>query len=131
MADSNLLGVSPQSFIAGGVVPINVLVMLDSTANQVVVTTGITSVAFGASLVSAASGGLVAVQQFGKAKLTATGAISLGAQVMPAAAGGGLIDTAAGATAVSIGIALQAAGASGDVIEVQLAVPPVKGPANA
>lgn len=131
MAESNFLGVSPQSFVAGGVVPINVLVMLHSVEGQVVVTTGITSLGLGAATISAASGGLVSVQQFGKAKLTAGAAISLGAQLMPAAAGGGLVETAAGATAKSIGVALQAAGASGDVIEVLLAVPPVFGPVNA
>ena len=130
MANSNLLGVSPQGFIAGGTIANNVLVMLHSTAGQVVVTTGITSLPIGASLNSAVANGTIAVQQFGKAKLTAGAAISLGAQLMPAAAGGGLVETAAGATAKSIGVALEAAGASGDIIEVQLAVPAVFGPAN-
>ena len=131
MAQFNLLGSSPAGFIAGGVIPVNTLVMLDSTAGQVVVTTGITSLAIGAAMNSAVAGGLVQVQQYGIAKLTAKSAITLGDQVMPVGSGGGLIDNSAGATAKSIGVAMTAALADGDVIEVMLAIPPVFGPANA
>ena len=130
MANFNLLGSSPAGFIAGGTIPLNTVVMLHSVEGQVVVTTGITSPALGVAMNSAVAGGHVKVQQFGVGKLTAKAAISLGAQVMPVGSGGGLIATAAGATAKSIGVALQAALADGDVIEVQLAIPPVFGPAN-
>ena len=130
MANFNLLGSSPAGFIAGGVIPVNTVVMLHSTEGQVVVTTGITSPALGVAMNSAVAGGHVKVQQFGVAKVTAKAALSLGAQVMTVSTGGGLITTAAGATAKSIGVALQAALADGDVIEVQLAIPPVFGPAN-
>ena len=62
MANFNLLGSSPQGFIAGGTIPVNTLVKLDSTAGQVVVTTAITSLAIGAAMNSAVAGGLVQVQ---------------------------------------------------------------------
>ena len=130
MANSNLLGTSPAGFVAGGTIANNVLVKLHSVEGQVVVTAAITDSPLGASLNSAVANGTISVQQFGKVKLTAKAAISLGAQVMPDGGGAGLISTAAGATAKSIGIALQAALAENDVIEVQLLVPAVNGPAN-
>lgn len=131
MATFNTLGVSPQSFIAGAAVSQYRLVKLDSTEGQVVVTSAITDVALGASMEAAtAAGQLIPVQQFGKVKLTASGPISLGDQLMPTGSGSGKVVTASGATAKSIGIALQAAGADGDIIEVQLAPLNVNGPAN-
>lgn len=130
MANSNQLGVSPAGYIAGGTIAQYRLVKLDSTAGQVIATAAITDVAVGGSLTSASSAGTVGVQMFGKVKLTAAAAISLGAQVMPDSGGGGKIATAAGATAKSCGVALEAAGADGDIIEVLLAAPPVNGPAN-
>lgn len=130
MANSNSQGVEAIGFVAGGTIGVNRLVKLDSTAGQVVVTSAITDVAIGTALNSASSGELVAVQPFGRAKAVASDAISLGAQLMPTASGSGKVVTAAGATALSCGIALQAAGADGDVIEILLAVPNVNGPAN-
>lgn len=130
MANYNLQGVSPVSFIAGGSITANRLVKADTTQGQVVVTTAITDAPLGVALETASSGGLVPVQMYGKAKLTAAAAISVGAQVMADSGGGGKIATASGATAVSCGIALEAAGADGDIIEVQLVTPNVKGPAN-
>ena len=129
MSDYNFLGVSPQSFIAGGTIGANRLVVL-SAANTVTATSAITNVALGVALIDATTGGLVPVQQFGKAKVVASDAILVGAQVMPTASGSGKCVTAAGATARSIGVALTAAGGDGDVIEVQLSVPPTSGPAN-
>lgn len=128
---SNLLGTSPLGFIAGGTIAQYRAVVLDSTEGQVVAGSAITNVPVGASMTSATSGGTVLVQPFGKVKLTASAAISLGAQVMVTASGAGKVSTASGATAVSIGLALQAAGADGDIIEVLLhAGPNVAGPAN-
>lgn len=129
MADSNFQGVSPQSFIAGGSISQYRCVEL-SAENTVTATDAITDVVIGVSLESASTGGLVPVQQFGKAKLTASAAIAVGAQVMPTASGAGKVSTASGATAKSIGIALTASNNDGEVIEVQLALPPVSGPAN-
>lgn len=131
MAQSNMLGVSPAGFVAGGTIAQYRAVILDSTAGQVVAGSAITDICVGASLQSGTSGGTIPVQMFGKVKLTASAAIALGAQVMVTAAGAGKVSTAAGATAKSIGVALEAAGADGDIIEVLLHAPNVNGPANA
>lgn len=130
MAQSNMQGVSPAGYIAGGTVEQYRLVKLDTTAGQAIATTAITDVAVGASLIKATSGQTLPVQSFGKVKLTASDAISLGAQVMPTASGAGKVVTAAGATARSIGVALEAAGADGDIIEVLLVAPIGNGAAN-
>jgi len=127
---SNLLGVSPISFIAGGTIAINRLVKLDTTVNQVVVTSAITDIAIGTSLNAASSGETVAVQPFGKAKLRlGAGGATLGAQLMPEASGEGDAAIAAGATAKSCAIALEV-GDEGETIAVLLAAPNVNGPAN-
>lgn len=130
MSDYNYQGVSPQSFIAGGTIGANRLVKADSTAGQAVVTSAITDAAIGVALIGGDAGALIPVQQFGKAKIVASDAIVVGAQVMPTASGSGKCVTAAGGSAKSIGIALTAAGADGDIIEVQLGVPAINGPAN-
>lgn len=131
MATSNNQNVSPLGFVAGAAISQYRLVKLDTTEGRVIATTAITDVAQGASMNSAAAlGDLVAVQNFGKVKLTASAAITLGDQVMPTASGAGKISTSSGATARTIGIALQAAGADGDVIEVQLVAPIGNGAAN-
>lgn len=120
-----------RAFIAGGAITANRLVKLDSTAGQVVVTSAITDVVVGVALNTAASGGQVEVLVGSghTQKVCASDAISLGAQVMPTASGSGKCVTAAGATAVSCGIALSASAADGEFIEVQLR-PSVKSPAN-
>ncbi len=132
MANFNTRGVSPDSMKAGsgGVLQYRA-VALDSTEGQVVATSAITDIAYGASMTSGSAGDQILIQRYGKAKLTASAAISIGAQVMPTASGSGKVMTAAGATAKSLGVALQAAGADGDIIEVELATPNVNGPANA
>lgn len=130
MANFNSLNVSNMSFIAGGAVGINRAVKLDSTEGQVVVTSAITDIAIGVATNSAASGEMVSVQLFGKAKAVASAAISVAAEVMPTGSGSGKVATASGATAVSMGVALSAAGADGDTIEILLACPNVRGSAN-
>lgn len=130
MADSNFQGVSPISFIAGGTITRNKLVKLDSTEGRVVVTAAITDLAVGVALNDAAAGELVSVQTNGKAKLTVSGVVTLGDQLMPTGSGAGKCVTAAGATAKSVGIALQTSAADGEVIEALLATPAVNTPAN-
>lgn len=129
MATYQLLGTSPISFIAGGSITKDTLVKMDTTAGQVVVTTAITDMAIGAALKTVSSGEIVPVQIFGVAKLTAKAAITTNVEVMPDGAGGGKVAASSGATARSIGVALEAAGADGDVISVLLTMCP-KGPAN-
>lgn len=130
MAQSNVLGFSPTGWVAGGTIPVNTMVKLHSVEGQVVVTTAITSVPFGVAMTSAVSGGTLKVQQHGVAKVTASGVIALGAQVVASANGKVETFTGVGATAISAGVALTAAAADGDVIEVMLATPVVFGPAN-
>ena len=130
MTVSNQLGGSLASFVAGGTISQYRAVVLDSTANQVVAGSAIAGNCLGISVDSATANGLVTIQQTGVAKVTASAAITLGDQVMVTASGSGKVSTASGATAKSIGIALMAAGADGDIISVQLAVPTGNGPAN-
>jgi hypothetical protein len=129
-ARQNFEGSTPQSWIAGGAITANRLVMSDTTEGQVIATTGITSQALAVSLHTLASGDVGDFQTFGVAKLEAAAAISLNDEVMPDSGGGGKIATSSGATARSVGIALQAAGGGGEIIMVKLALPVVKGPAN-
>lgn len=130
MALYNTQNIAPLSFTAGGTIAQYRLVKLDSTEGRVVATSGITDLAVGASMESATTGGLVSVQNAGKVKLTASAVVTLGDQLMATASGAGKVSTASGATAKSIGVALQAAGGDGDIIEVQLFAPNVNGPAN-
>lgn len=102
-----------------------------SAADTCIQSAAIADGAIGVSLVGGSSGEWIPVQVRGIAKLEAAAAITVGNEVMvQAAAGDGSIDDAAGATAVSIGVALETADADGDLIAVLLATPTVKGPAN-
>ncbi len=131
MATSNLLGVSPQSLISGAAIGINRCVKL-SAVNTGIVTTAITETPIGIALISAAGAGeLVPLQTVGIAKCVAAEAITIGTEVMCTSSGAGKVSIAAGATAKSIGVAMSASGADGDTIEILLALPGVKGPANA
>lgn len=130
MSNFNFAGTSPIPFVAGGTIEQYRAVVMDSTAHQVVAGSAIAGVAIGASLTSASSGDQISIQTMGVAKLTASDAITVGAEVMVTASGAGKVSIAAGATARSIGVALSAAGANGDVIDVLLATPALAGPAN-
>ena len=128
---NNLLGFSAQGFKANAATAKAVVVMLHSVEGEVVVTTAITDMPFGVTLTSAAAGAPIALQTHGVAKVTASGIIALGAQVVASADGKVETFTGVGATALSMGVALQASAAAGDIIEVQLSTPAVFGPANA
>lgn len=130
MADSNPLGVSLISFIAGGSIEKDRAVKLDSTANQVIASTAITDVIIGFATHSASSGESVAVQTFGKAKAVISASVALNAQLMPTASGAGKVSTAAGATAKSCAIALQVGNNDGETIEVLITGLRLNGPAN-
>lgn len=107
-------------------------VKLHTVEGEVVHSAAIADVTIGVALGDAAAGEHVAVQVKGVAKLECAAAVTLGAQVMvQAASADGSIDVAAGATANSLGIALQAgSNGDGDVIAVLLNTPTLKGPAN-
>jgi hypothetical protein len=130
MSQYNLQGVSPVRAEAGGTIA-QYRVVEYGSGGTVTAANAIADCAYGVSLISAVSGDFLQLQQFGVAKVTASDAITAGAEVMITASGAGKVSTAAGATARSIGIALTAATADGDIIEVQLVgLPNVAGPAN-
>lgn len=128
---NNLAGAKPQTFKAGAAITANRLLKL-TAENTVEHATAITDDIIGVSTKTVASGEYVDVLTTpgAKHKVTAGAAIAVGAQVMPQAAGAGKCATAAGATAKSVGIALTAAAADGEEIEVLLRFG-VNGPANA
>jgi len=126
----NFAGASPLPFIAGGAITANSMVKVDTTAGQVVACTAITDAAIGVCLDgAAASGEQVLVQIFGVAEVRAGATITAGQELMVKNSGTGELDVAAGATARSVGWALQG-GASGDTIAVLLAGPAPKAPPN-
>ena len=127
---SNKLGVSPIGFKAGGPIRINRAVKLDATKNQVVEASAIGDVVIGFAEQAAEAGDTVPVQPFGVVKAVAGAAVAVHAQVMPQAAGGGKVVTAAGAAARSCGITLAAAANADEVIPVLVAGPNLNGPAN-
>lgn len=112
---------------AGAAITRGELLKLDSTEGQVVKTTAITEIVFGVALNTAASGEKVKVQRRGVAKVLISAAVALGAEVMPGA--NGKAATAAGATAVSCGVAESQGDADGQLIRVDL-IRSVRGPAN-
>ena len=128
MSLSNFAGVSPIPFKAGGTIIKNTFVKLDSTVGQVVQATAATDTVLGVALNAASSGDQVQVQIAGVAKIIGNGSVTLGAQVECAA--DGEATDAGGATAYSLGIALEAGDTDQDVVEVLLALPGVKRPPN-
>lgn len=121
MATYDLRGVSPASFVAGGTIALGAAVKMDSTANQVVVTSAITDIVIGVALTSAVSGETVPVQTHGIVKVLSDGTpTSVGAEVMPKASGSGKASLSSGATAMSFGITRTVAAADGDFLEVEL-----------
>ena len=119
MAYSNSAGMTPVPFVAGGTISANRVVELDSSGN-VTAANAIADEAIGVALTAAASGDQVQVQIGGIAKITASAAVSIGDAVMVTASGSGKVSTSSGATALDVGIALEAAAADGDVIAVLL-----------
>lgn len=128
MADYNLAGTEPLSLKANATVNANRFVKLDATAGFVIQAAAGTDIAVGVSLIGVVANESVPLQSVGKAKLTAGAAIALNAQVTSDATGRA-VTVATGNT--SFGLAMQAAGAAGDVIEVFLTpLPNLNGPVN-
>lgn len=129
MSQERLAGTGLTSFTAGAAITRGRALQL--SAGTVIHTTAITQQVIGFAMQDAASGEQVPVATISGQVVTgvAGGAISAGAEVMPLAAGAGKLATAAGATAISCGVALTAAAADGDLIDVLLR-PMVKAPAN-
>lgn len=101
--------------LSGAAVSAYRLVKLDS--GKMIHTTAKTETAYGANGVDSASATdePLAITPCGIVKLTASAAITKGAQLMPAAAGK-VATHDASATAKYVGEALEAAGADGDII---------------
>lgn len=129
-ASQNFQGVAPLSLKAGAAITANRVVKLDSTEGQVIHSTAITDLPMGVALQTVASGEQVSVQTIGIAKCVAGAAIALGAEVMCTASGDGKVTTAAGATARSIGVAMQDASGDGAIVTVRIGGPGLKTPAN-
>lgn len=115
----NYMGTRPFTLKAGAAVTANRAVKLDANGD-VIHTTAITDKVVGISLQTVASGEDVELLTVNgvKAKATASAAVSIGDDVMPTASGAGKCSTASGPTAKSFGIALSAAAADGEIIEV-------------
>ncbi len=120
--------VQPWSMKAGAAVTKNHLLKLDSSGDAVH-STAITDVVIGVALNTAAAGETVAIQSYGPAKLIASGTVTIGDQLMSVGSGTGECATAAGATAQSIGVALQTV-ATTQVFTGFINCPGLKGPAN-
>lgn len=132
MANYNYVGQTPYGgFVAGGAISKgNVLMLNGTTEKSVVRTTAITDLVVAVATADASSGSQVDVVTIGPiVQMLAAAAIAANAEVMPHGTTNGQVDDAAGATARSIGVALEASGAAGDMIEVML-LPCPKGPAN-
>lgn len=129
MANYNTQGSTPLGMVAGATVAQYRLVKGGASIGLAIPTTAITEVPIGASMQGAATGETFPIQQRGRAKLTAAAAITLFAEVSANSADGGKIIASSGSTAVSIGVAMEAAGADGDIIEVDLFIT-ARGPAN-
>lgn len=130
MAQENYIGISPLSREAGGTITRGQGLYINSSS-QVVATTAITQILVGVALQDASSGDQCLFMPSGPVVTAIGGAsITVGAEVMPQATGPGKFITAAGATAVSCGIALTNPGADGSFFEL-LMIPTVKSPPNA
>lgn len=118
MTISNLLGVSPIGFVAGGAITKDTPVKLHTTEGQVVAAGAATDECIGFALNTVASGEPVSIQAYGVARAVASAAINLGAKVMWAT--GGKVVTASGATSKVLGIALKAPTADAQVFPILL-----------
>src|SRR3990167_2844412 len=112
-------------FLNGGAITANSMVKLDTTEGRVVAATAIADLPIGVALdtgTSTAGADQIRVQIKGIAKVRAGATITVGQELMVKASGTGELDVAAGATANTVGKALQA-GASGETIAVLLVGP--------
>lgn len=134
MAAGNLAGTSPIPMVAEADILQYRLVKLGTAGRSAIPSVAIADGTVGVTLTGVSSGDQVAIQIGGVAKVVAQAAVSVGAEVMAyatsTAADKGKCCTSSGATALSVGVAMTAAAADGDIIEVLLNTPAVKGAAN-
>lgn len=131
MSQEMLSGTSFASFVAGEAITRGRALKLD-TDGEVLHTTAITDLVIGVAMEDAASGATVTVATLNGQVVTAMASAAIASvptEVMPAASAAGKLATAAGATAVSCGIALSSAAGDGSLFTLLLR-PSVKSPAN-
>lgn len=132
MANENFIGWKPVSFKAGAAFARGDTLKLDGTnSKQVVKTAAITDLVIAVALEAAtAADEIIACMPIGPIiKVKAGAATTINAELMGGGTTDGGVEDAAGATARSCGVGLEAAGAAGDLIEMIL-LPCPKGPAN-
>lgn len=105
-------------------------IKMGTTQGTVTPCTAITDIAIGVSRNKAAIGERVEYQTRGIALVQCKTALTLHAEVMPAASEAGKASDASGATARSAGVCLQATTTDGQVVAVAINLPNLKGPAN-
>lgn len=118
MADANFYGSIPGGLKAGAAITLRRFVKVDSSAaKQCIQAAAGTDMPIGVALQTVATGNDTPIQSFGIAQVEAGAAVALGVQVA-ADASGRAVTVATGNTPG--GIALEAAGAAGDIIAVLL-----------
>lgn len=127
MADFNLANVTAMPFRSNGTIAINRFVKQDTSLDRCVVQAAAgTDKIFGVSTEAGTATNFIGVQGYGIAKVEAGAAVSKGNQVTSDGSGRA-VNVATGDNPA--GIALTAAGAAGDIIEVYLhGGPNVTGP---
>ena len=126
MADTNDMGVSPMSFVAGGAIPKGSPVKMDGTVSRSVVAcdaiadlcVGIYESGGTGTAGATVAGDYIVVRQHGVARCLAGATITINGPVMIEVTTGRVVDLS-GVTAKFLGVALQAA-ADGDLFEVML-----------
>ncbi len=119
--------------LASSAIEANRLVKLDTTEGYVVATSAITDEVYGVSVTKATNAGdPVEIETLNGAEVRVVAGEALatiGAAVMPKASGAGKVAAASGATAITCGNTMQAAGGDGETITIQFR-PARKSPAN-
>ena len=124
--NKEVIGLTAAFKVGTGGVTAGAAVKLDASGD-VVLGTAATEVIIGVALTTQLISETVSVQLAGVAKMVASGTVTLGDQVEVGAAG--VVLTAGGATAYSIGVALTTAATTGRVM-VLLNLPNCATPAN-
>lgn len=106
-------------------------VKMGTVQGQIVPCAAITDIAIGVSTTKAAAGERVGYQTRGIALVQCSAALTLNGEVMPTAAGAGKCSDAAGVTARSAGVCLQATTAVDQVVACAINLPNLRGTANA
>lgn len=119
MAVYNFRGYSPAGFVATANVTKDTLVKQGTADGECTPSSAITDVHLGVALETVSAGGNVPVQQLGKAKVKAVGAVTRGDRLMWATGG---VATLSGSTAKVCGTATMSS-ADGEYVEFEAQFP--------